>query len=419
MIRGLDCVRQGATKVALMAVIIGLAACSSNKATDPLPLVELDEKEVRFEKQWRSNAGKGQDDRYSRLTPVIIDENIYTTDIKGCVRAFSREDGKRLWQTKLKVEASGGIGQAMDKLVLGTYNAQVIALDVETGDELWRSKVTSEVLSAPQGNSDVIVVQTSDGRVAGLNAEDGTERWHYDSNLPVLTLRGTSQAIVRGDKAFVGFANGKMAALDMNKGTPLWEQRIAIPKGKTDLDRVVDIDGSPLLNGELLFASSYQGRMMAMSASNGRPLWAVEASTANNLSSDGDAIYLSEGNDTIRSLNIGDGSERWRNEQMLRRTLNGPIVVDYEYVLMADEKGYVHVLSVEDGRYLGRKRVDRDGVRSPMLVSDETFYILDNSGNLTAYQLSAIEREEESDDEDDESDVDESDESENSDDSDA
>nr|WP_269783309.1 outer membrane protein assembly factor BamB [Marinibactrum halimedae] len=365
-------------------VFSGLMACSDNdKELSPAKLVDLDEKKVVIDRDWKSGTGKGQDVRYTRLAPTIVGDRIYTTDIAGNVRAFEVASGKRLWKAKLDAETSGGVGAAFNLVTVGTYDGEVIALSTEDGSELWRQQVSSEVLSAPKTDGRVVIVHTSDGRIFGLDVDTGEQRWLFDNTLPALTLRGTASPLLTDNAVYAGFANGKVVALEADTGLPIWDQRVAIPKGRTDLERVVDIDGSPMLVGDILFAASYQGRLVALSRANGRGLWAQEASTYKNLGAGAGRVFYTTDEDIVVAVSAGNGQEEWRNDQMIRRSLTGPVYVD-GYVVVADADGYVHVLDAATGEYLGRDKVDGSGVRSPLLVNDEHIYVLDNDGDLSS-----------------------------------
>jgi outer membrane protein assembly factor BamB len=233
------------------------------------------------------------------------------------------------------------------------------------------------------------VGHTIDGKLHGLDAATGEKRWQYDNNPPVLSFRGTSSPIVTRTVAISAFDNGKIVALRPDNGIGLWEQRVAVPKGSTDLERVVDIDGAPIIIGDLVFVASYQGQLMAISRSTGRPLWARDISTYQGISSNGSAVFVTEDGDTIAAFDFGSGDSVWRNEQMLRRSLTGPAYLR-GHVVVADDDGYLHVLDPESGDYLGNRKVDGSGVRSPLVVMGDKLLVLDNDGTLHAVSVTAL-----------------------------
>jgi outer membrane protein assembly factor BamB len=373
--------------VIVLLSVLTLIACSSTPEVKPEPLVKLDQK-VKVNQLWSKSTGKVSDKRSAQIMAALANGRAYTADIKGRVYAFDSATGKKLWQEKIGNDISGGVGANTDTVAVGTYDGEVVALNADDGTELWRTTVSTEVLSAPQLNNRLVVVHTIDGRLHGLDVKTGEQVWIYDNTAPLLTFRGTSSPLVTDTLVASGFDNGKVIGLNPRNGIALWDVRVAVPKGRTDLERVVDIDGSPLMLGDLLFAASYQGRMVAVSRSTGRGLWGVDTSTYHGLATNGYSIFLTADNDEIKAHNVGDGADVWSNDQMLRRKLTGPAVLG-DYVLAADEDGYLHVLSASSGEYLGRRKVSGSGVSSPIIIFVDTAYVLDNKGGLHAYQIEA------------------------------
>ncbi|MEX1033415.1 MAG: outer membrane protein assembly factor BamB [Cellvibrionaceae bacterium] len=378
-----------ASRIGLLAGLLFLAACGSTPELEPMELQDF-ERQAQLQRLWSTGVGSGQDVRYTLLTPALVDEVIFATDVKGRVTALDRSNGKRIWETKLDEPVSGGVGVGSGTLLLGTYNAEVIALNTEDGSERWRTRVSSEVLSPPQTNGRFVIVQTFDGRMIGLDHATGEQRWSYESVLPLLTLRGTSTPLVVGSTAYAGFANGKAVALEADSGLLIWEQRIAIPQGRSELERMVDVDATPLLVGNILFVVSYQGELMALSRATGRPLWSQSASSVNDLSAGGGNVYMTATDSSIKAYVTNSGQLAWENKQLLRRKLSAPIAIG-RYVAVADEEGgYLHLLSQADGTMVARRRIDRSGVRSPMRAVDDVLYVYGNGGKMVALRVGPL-----------------------------
>lgn len=373
--------------IALLLLAALLGACSSNDDIDlePLPLVDFDES-AKLKTLWHKGVGAGQDARYTRLVPSINGDAIYAAGIEGKVAAFDRMTGKSRWSVDLEEEISGGTGVGFGLVLVGTYKGEVIALDEATGSELWRSQLSSEVLAPPQSNGTVVAVQTLDGKLFGLSAETGERLWKYDNAVPVLTLRGTGTPLITDTTVFAGFATGKLVALEARTGLISWEQRVAQAKGRTELDRVVDLDGAPLLVGDILYVSSYQGRILAVNRGTGRVFWAKEVSSYQSPAHSSGKVFLSTDNDILQAYNAGNGELQWENSQMLRRDLNSPQAFG-GYVAVADFEGYIHVMSAEDGQFVARSKVDGSGIRSPMVGADDILYVLGDGGDLFALQI--------------------------------
>ena len=396
----------------VLAAVATLAGCSSAGELKPEKLVDIEDK-VEFDSVWSKDAGKIDNKRYSLIKPAFARGRVVMMDAKGRVTAYDSENGDKLWQVTLKeparyaeegrwyrintwlrskqkpVATSGGVGAFDNAVAVGTYDGQVILLDAETGAERWRQQVTSEVLSAPQPNDEVVVVHTVDGKIHGLDLATGEKRWQYDNPQAVLSLRGSASPLVTQTLVVAGFDNGKIAAINPDNGVALWDQRVAIPKGRTEFERVVDVDGTPLMVGDLIFAASYQGRIVALSRAAGRGIWAQDVSTHSNLASNGSAVFVTTDDDAIVAFNIANGEELWSNDQMLRRSLTGPAYLS-GYVVAADGDGHLHVLDADTGEYLGRKKIDGSGVNSPLTVMGDKLLVLDNDGRLRVLTLADI-----------------------------
>lgn len=375
---------------ALLALAVLAAGCSSNDSKEPEAAALPDfEPEIRLEEQWSRSIGEGQGDTYNRLRPAVYGEQIYAADTEGRVLSIDRRSGDVLWSSDLDARVSGGVGAGFGLVLVGTLKGEVIALDVTDGSERWRSRVGSEILAAPAINGDIVLVQTQDDRLVALEAGSGARRWSYDSSPAVLTLRGTSAPLLTNQLAIAGLSTGRVIALDTQRGLPIWEQRVAIPQGRSELERVVDIDGDLLLSGGVLYAVTYQGRVAALDLQSGRILWQREASSHVGVAEGYGSVYLSLASDELQGIDERSTSVLWRNDQLLRRGLSGPAVFS-SYLVVGDREGYLHFLSQVDGRLVARERIDSAGVRVRPVVEGDWLYAYGNDGKLVALTLEGI-----------------------------
>ncbi|MGH8382743.1 outer membrane protein assembly factor BamB [Pseudomonas sp.] len=372
---------------AVLTLAILAAGCSSNSKKE-LPPAELTKftEEVVLKKQWSRSIGDGQGESFNMLVPAIENDRIYAADVTGVVMAMDRNNGDVAWKKDLELPVSGAVGVGYGMVMLGTLKGEVIALDASSGEERWRSRVTSEVLAPPSSNGDVVVVQTQDDRVIGLDASTGDRRWIYESTPAVLTLRGTGAPIVTNHLAIAGLSTGKVVALDTRNGVPVWEQRVAIPQGRSELDRVVDIDGGLLLSGGTLYVTSYQGRVAGLDLESGRVMWQRDASSYTGVAQGFGNVYVSLASGTVEGIDERSSSALWSNDSLARRQLSAPEVFS-SYVAVGDLEGYLHLLSQVDGRFVGRERIDSDGLRARPLVVGDTIYVYGNSGKLEALTI--------------------------------
>lgn len=372
---------------ALLLCVILLSGCSvfgKKTGNEPMELVDFDAT-VKLKKVWQRDVGAGQGEGFTHLTPVIDGDVIYSVDHKGRVVALNRLTGKVLWQRKTKESISGGIGIEGGSLFIGNQGGELIALSTDDGSEIWRRQLSGEILSVPRSNGNVVAVQTMNGRLYALNAKTGDELWFYENSPPVLILRGTPSPIVTDTAIYAGFSNGRLMSFNPQNGLILWEQRIAIPQGRSELERMVDIHASPVLRDGILFAAAYQGRVTALARGTGSAIWAQEMSTSEDIALFENRLFLSQTDGTVTAFNAANGEVIWNNDQMLRRGLSAPQAFG-DYVAVVDFKGYMHVMRQTDGEFVARVRVDRKGARAPMLTDGNILYVYGNRGKLMAYE---------------------------------
>jgi outer membrane protein assembly factor BamB len=356
-----------------------------DNADPPAPLVDI-ESPIAVKKLWSTSVGVGDDKQFINLVPAVDESQIFVADRKGQVVAFDLETGKKNWSVKTETAIAAGPGVGEGLVLVGTSDAEVLALSTIDGTLLWKAEVSSEVLSVPRIDLDKVIVQTADGNVAALDAGDGHEVWIHDRSIPVLTLRGTSSPAVQHGLVVVGYANGKLAALSAEKGFDVWETSITIPKGSSEIDRMVDIDGDPIIVGAAVYVTTYQGRIAVVDIQNGDPGWTRDMSSSVGLGVDFSQVYVTDDQSHVWALSRGSGATEWKVEDMNNRQLTAPEPFE-DYILVGDVEGYVHLLSRYDGRVAARVKVDSRGVNSKPLVKDGVFYVYGSSGKLAAYTL--------------------------------
>ncbi|MGH8353258.1 MAG: outer membrane protein assembly factor BamB [Pseudomonas sp.] len=372
---------------ALLALAVLVVGCSSTSKKE-LPPAELPDfkEEVELKEEWSRSIGEGQGDTYNMLVPAVDGDRIYAADVEGLVVALDRLSGDKVWEQELELPVSGAIGAGHGLVLVGTLKGEIIALDAGSGEEKWRARVTSEVLAPPATNGDVVVVQTQDDRLIAFDAATGSQRWIHENTPAVLTLRGTGSPILTDRLAIAGLSSGKVIALDTQRGLPVWEQRVAVPQGRSELDRVVDIDGGLLLSGSTLYVVTYQGRVAGLDVESGRVLWQREASSYVGVAQGFGSVYVSQANGTLEGIDERSSSALWSNDALARRQLSAPEVFS-SYVAVGDLEGYLHLVSQVDGRFVARERIDSDGLRARPLVVGEWLYAFGNGGKLVALTI--------------------------------
>ncbi len=373
------------------------------KVDEPAELVDFDH-ELSLDREWRARIGEGLGKKYLRLKPAIVADRIIAADGYGHVEARDRFSGKRLWATqtheldegflssfnfidrKDPSFISGGVGVGEGLVLLGSTDGEVIALAVADGSLRWIAKLGSEVLATPAAARGRVYAQTIDGRLLALDAENGDVLWTYDNQVPILTLRGTSSPVVADGIVYAGFASGKVMALRATNGEPIWEHRVMLPEGRSELERMVDVDTQPLIMPGAVYVGSYQGRVKGLTRREGRVQWEHEISTYLDLAEGIGLLYAVDDEDIITAIDMSTGEVAWTQDAFRLRRLSPPLAFS-NYIVVGDSDGYVHVIAQRDGRLMGRRKLDDKGVRSGMVVADGTLYVLGNSGALQALEI--------------------------------
>ena len=377
-------------KLNLLLCVLLISGCSWFGGDDedeikPAELVKF-EQQVKIKKQWSTKVGGGNKTFWTSLRPAANDEAVFAADHDGKVSAIDIASGKRLWSTELDVSISGGVGYASGQIMVGSIEGEVYVLSAADGSVIWTATVSSEILASPQGNGEVVAVQTIDNQLFVFDAQTGVAIWQHEDEAPLLTVRGTSTALVTDRMILVGFDSGKLIAFNPENGSLIWESRLALPKGRTDLERMVDVDGEALLVDDVIYAVTYQGRLGAISRGTGRSLWFQDSSSHSSPAYSGGQVFVSEADSTVRAFNSGSGQVIWTNDQLFLRRVTGPATLA-GYMAVADTEGYLHLLNTEDGSFVARTKVDGSGVSAAMLTVGDSLIVQSNSGSLSAFKI--------------------------------
>ncbi len=354
-----------------------------------IPPTELEDisSSVQIRSLWSKNVGIGLDESFVALQPVISNDSIYTVDREGTVTALNLSSGAINWQVELEMTITGGIGLGEEMLIIGNNRGEIIVLNQQDGSIKWQKQLSSVILSAPLVQENIIIARTGDGRVYGISGENGGQIWVYDRGVPVLTLRGNSSPLIGGKElVFTGFDSGKVAAIGVEHGRLLWESNASVPRGRSDLERLVDIDANMILVGRVLYAVSYQGNIVAIDALEGEILWSKKMSSYAGMSVDERNIYVTDSDSNVWAVDRVSGDMLWKQDKLSHRSLTAPIVVG-DYVLVGDFEGYVHILAQDGGELVGREKIDGDGFHVQPQIDGDNIYIYGRGGTLTALQV--------------------------------
>lgn len=353
----------------------------------PAPLVDINES-LRVKKAWSINIGSGINRQYQNLTPFYATGSVYAADYKGRLMALESETGRKRWELKTELPFSGGPGVNDQTLVMGTENGEVVAYEVGTGQERWKATVSSEVLSTPAVADNVVVVRCIDGRVFGLDIRTGERLWIYDRSVPLLTLRGNASPLARAGVVYIGYDGGEVVALRASDGNVLWVQNVVSLEGRTELDRLSDVDGNMAIVASDLFVASYKSRLASLAANSGSLLWFKDIGSATGVTVERTTLAISDKESTLWALDRRNGSTLWKQEDLLNRGLTRPAIYG-DYILVGDDQGYLHWMNLSDGQFVARTKVGGDGFAAAPLAVGTTVYVYTKDGNLIAYRAGA------------------------------
>lgn len=376
------------SRLLLLAALAMFAACSKEKDVDP-PAELVDFRQtLDVRRAWSASVGGQKEVMRLGLGVAVDGGRVYAAGFGGEVIALELASGRSVWRTKTRAPLSGGTGAGNGLVVVGSSDGDVIALDASSGAERWRVRVAGEVLAAPAIAPAAVIVRTVDGKLRALSPADGSQLWMNEQAVPRLSLRGTSAPVVAGDAVVCGFDNGKVVAFALASGDVLWETAIAPARGRTELERLNDIDATVRIDRDDVFVVGFQGRAARLSLESGQLWWSRELSSFRGLTVDADKAYVSTSDGDVVALQRRTGVELWRQDAFKRRGLSAPAVLD-GVVAVADFEGYVHWLDAASGALRARTRTGGRVSMAPA-AADGTVILMDDGGRITAFRASAV-----------------------------
>jgi outer membrane protein assembly factor BamB len=353
---------------AALLVLLGaaVAACGGSDVVKPAELVDF-KPSAKARVAWRASVGEAKPFVFA---PAFYNGSVYAASRAGLLARLDAANGKQIWRVDTKEKLSGGVGADADLVMVGSPKGAVLAYSTD-GKELWRAQVTSEVLGAPRAAAGIVVVRSADGRFFGLDAATGARKWEYQVTLPPLLLRAHPSVTIVGQQVLAGLPAGRVLALDLASGTPVWEALVAQPKGDNELERITDIAAAPVLvEGDQACAAAYQGRVACVDINKGALVWGRDASSAGRLGADPLTVFVTEPSGIILAFDKESGATVWKQDKLLNRGVTGPTVAG-DFVTVGDYQGYVHVLDAEEGGFAARIATDGSPIGAePLRVGD-------------------------------------------------
>ncbi len=370
------------------ALVLSLSACglwTRDTTESPAPLPEFTAIGSP-NTLWSRSIGRGADRSIWQLKPAVTDDLVVVADSRGRVSALDRSTGSPRWENRLRdLRVSSGVGAGAGIAVVGTMDGSAIALNLDTGDEIWRSHLSSEVLALSAVAGGVVVARTNDGRLHALDAASGTVRWTVLRTTPALSLRGVQVPQMLPGRVLASFDTGRLLMLGTNRGNVLWEATIAVPSGRSELERLIDADGHiPVYRG-VAFASTYQGRLAAVTLDSGDLIWARDFSSyqGGDIHGDSEILVMTAEDSHVWGLDPRNGGDLWQQSGLRLRDVTGPVVLG-DQAVVGDFQGYLHWLSVDDGRILARTRAGSGAIVTRPVLTDGVLYVVSGDGRVSA-----------------------------------
>lgn len=364
-----------------------VAACGlfggKDKGPQPMELTDFDAT-VRIKRIWSAKLGADAEFLRLALRPAGDGNRIYAASSDGNVTAFDPASGRKIWRVKLDIDLTAGPGVGAGHVVVTSKDGLAVLLDAATGEEQWRVNIAGESLARPLIKDDSVVVQAIDNRLEVLSLFDGRKRWSLVQSPPALTMRGSASPVIVGNTIVAGFDTGRLVAAELDSGTQLWELLLAPPKGRSDLDRLSDIDGAIAVVGQDIYATGYHGRLAAIASESGQVLWNRDISSHEGVAADWNSVYTVKDDGELIALARGNGEELWRNASLLRREPTVPIPFN-TMVAVGDFEGYVHFFSSIDGEAVARVRLGHEAISSDPYAIANRLYVQSDSGTMAAY----------------------------------
>ena len=390
----------------LVALCVALGGCTwlkglgkKDNVQPPTPLTEF-APTTQIEHVWSEGVGKGAGQSGARLAPGSADGRLYAASVDGTVEAIDAATGRTLWQVHLgksghgwriwrrgdnSLRWAGGPAAQGDLVVVGGLDGQVYALSTQDGAERWHAQLTSEVIAAPAIGDGVVVVRTNDGHLVGLAVSDGSRKWIFDQPVPALSLRGNSAPLIANGIVYDGFDNGKVVAVRLDDGNEQWAQALSTGEGRTEVERLADVDGNIVSDGGTLYAAGYRGQVAALASDSGRPLWQRDLSSYVGAAVSGNSVVVVDADGNVWAFDRETGVNLWKQDQLKYRLLSAP-AIQGKYVAVGDSEGYVHWLTLTDGKFAARERLSRKAIEGAPLVVGDLLYVEDVKGRIGAYR---------------------------------
>ena len=351
---------------------------SKSKTDQPAPLVEL-KGTMAVRTAWKLEIGKAGSYQFS---PALTGNTVVVASGNGDIARVEAATGRQIWRTKAGTELSAGVGTDGNLIVVGGSKGALLAFDMD-GKPLWKSQLSSEILSAPVVGQGVVVARSLDNRIVGFDAKTGEKKWTVQRISPPLTLRNAPGMVVSGNDVIIAQPGGKLSSFILATGAPRWDVEVGVARGATELERVTDIGGAPVLFENDVCAVSYQGRVGCFDVNTGSARWTRDLSSEAGVAVDQRFVFAPDDKGALLAFNRDTGASAWKNDKLAFRRLSTPLSYG-RAVAVGDYQGIVHFLSREDGSFLARAATDGSPIIGTPVVAGSHLIFQTQNGTVTA-----------------------------------
>lgn len=361
-----------------------LVGCTNEPPPVPPASLKATSAEISPLRIWRSNVGEAGRGRFE---PMVADDQVIAANRRGKITSFSADNGMRRWTSELDVRLTSGISGDDGQIYVGDIDGVLHALDDQTGETLWTAPGSSEILVPASAGFGSLIVRSTDGRVVSLDPATGDVLWTVSNTPPALTLNGYSRPLVLESGVLLGLDDGRLLALDVDNGKPFWESVISVPSGRSEIERLVDIDADIVVDTDGIYLANYQGKAARLEPSQGQIVWSVPFSAGSGIGVRNEDLIVIDDQDGVHKLDKGTGQIIWSNEEMPGRRLSPPAFTKAGDIVVGDTEGYIHVIDIDTGSIIGRARLSDEAIIARPVATEDAMFVQTTDGVVGAYRF--------------------------------
>ena len=349
---------------------------------------------------WSQRIEGSTSSRRLGAAPVVANGTLYAVDTSGTVHAMNAETGARLWQYSPDIASDmrgtvygGGIAVAGNRLFVTSGTGRVVALDTANGAEVWSANPAGPLRDAPTLAFNLVLVMTQDNRIIALNQNDGEIAWQESGSLAQAGVFGVASPAAGQGTVVAGYSSGELVAYRYENGRGLWADALARTSISTEVGSISDIDADPIIDNGRVYALGQGGRMAAYELVTGQRIWELNLSGISTPALAGEWLFTLTSDARLLAIARSPGKVRWITQRRRYRDAEdrkgeifwtGPVLAN-NMLYVANSRGELWQVSVAEGSANMLTEL-KDSVSLPPIVVNNTLYVLDDGGTITAFR---------------------------------